>query len=535
MLGHAASQTLARPAPRCVFRARSISRPLQLRVCAIGFDFGDREATEPERDKRKKLTSLGTAAAGLLILGPVMKGSVAEAFLGCLAVSQKYQAPSKDVIGSFTKFYSMLVTAGYESWQDYLLDQVACAAASVMRPALLLPLLMAADGQLLMGRDNSVARAVAQGTLGEGAPILQALAHDLDTLQTLAVSLRGLVEYIEETAPIVGSDWVAAACSTGLKCSSKRLGSGGNPTAVAINVSDRTPFITRPASPDELSQWKAAINSRDSWSEALPVVQQYWHRHGFGITSRNSTLRWVKGALEEAGDKPQVASLAGPLPLPASTHPLPPLSALQPAVAALDQNTSRHCQGVAGAQHVLVAGPSGSGKSWLLWDSTLRAGKEHGLRVVDVSGAEVGAILEAARGCGRYPRLRFVLVADHVDFPVRPTLAADLMAGLSDVGAAGWPSNVLLYMAATASSTVGLDPVVARFGIKLFTKDLTEDQFGTTLQELASRKEPETGQVLLGQEVVQRGVKWANVVCGGLSVRAAVQYVDKVAAGVPLT
>ncbi|GFH24897.1 DUF815 domain-containing protein, partial [Haematococcus lacustris] len=124
----------------------------------------------------------------------------------------------------------------------------------------------------------------------------------------------------------------------------------------------------------------------------------------------------------------------------------------------------------------------------------LAAGKEHGLRVVDVSGAEVGAILEAARGCGRYPRLRFVLVADHVDFPVRPALAADLMAGLSDVGAAGWPSNVLLYMAATASSTVGLDPVVARFGIKLFTKDLTEDQFGATLQELASRKEPETGQ-----------------------------------------
>ncbi len=27
-------------------------------------------------------------------------------------------------------------------------------------------------------------------------------------------------------------------------------------------------------------------------SEALPLLQQYYHLHGFGITSRNSTLRW---------------------------------------------------------------------------------------------------------------------------------------------------------------------------------------------------------------------------------------------------
>lgn len=37
--------------------------------------------------------------------------------------------------------------------------------------------------QLLMGRDCAIARAVAQGNVEEGAPILKALAHDLDRLQ----------------------------------------------------------------------------------------------------------------------------------------------------------------------------------------------------------------------------------------------------------------------------------------------------------------------------------------------------------------
>ncbi len=35
------------------------------------------------------------------------------------------------------------------------------------------------------------------------------------------------------------------------------------------------------------------------------------------------------------------------------------------------------------------------------------------MRLVDLTGAELGNVLEAARGCGRYPRLRFILVADH--------------------------------------------------------------------------------------------------------------------------
>jgi hypothetical protein len=82
----------------------------------------------------------------------------------------------------------------------------------------------------------------------------------------------------------------------------------------------------------------------------------------------------------------------------APAHVCPPSHPLQAA------NTHAFLDGSPWAQHALVAGPPGSGKSWLLWASTLAEGRERGLRLVDVPGGEVGGLLEAARGAGRYPR-----------------------------------------------------------------------------------------------------------------------------------
>lgn len=69
------------------------------------------------------------------------------------------QASNKDVLAAYSKFYGTLLAAGYDSWQDYLLDQ------------------------LLMARDNPLARSIAQGNMEDDAPIMTALAHDLDVLQ----------------------------------------------------------------------------------------------------------------------------------------------------------------------------------------------------------------------------------------------------------------------------------------------------------------------------------------------------------------
>ena len=34
------------------------------------------------------------------------------------------QASNKEVLGAYAKFYNLLLTAGYDTWQDYVLDQV---------------------------------------------------------------------------------------------------------------------------------------------------------------------------------------------------------------------------------------------------------------------------------------------------------------------------------------------------------------------------------------------------------------------------
>lgn len=115
--------------------------------------------------------------------------------------------------------------------------------------------------------------------------------------------------------------------------------------------------------------------------------------------------------------------------------------------------------------------------------------------------------------------MRFVLVADHVDLPARGQLAADLASGLSGSGPSGWPDNTLLYMAASATSTVTLsDPVASRFGRILTTGDLDEAAFATAVQEvLAAAAEPRRE---MAADRLQAAVAWAKQ-RGALCVRAA--------------
>ncbi len=51
----------------------------------------------------------------------------------------------------------------------------------------------------------------------------------------------------------------------------------------------------------------------------------------------------------------------------------PLLSANAAQRAAIAANTERHLQGLP-AQHMVVFGPPGSGKSWLLWEALIAIG-----------------------------------------------------------------------------------------------------------------------------------------------------------------
>jgi hypothetical protein len=143
-----------------------------------------------------------------------------------------------------------MLTAGYDSWQGYLLEQVRHKAPRLCCPPCCHHLLLPAPAsttppparsspartltsllpapQVLLGRDNSFARAIAQGNLEPGAPILKAAAYDLDVLQELSISLEQLAEFVFEVAPTAGG------CSGWACWAAERLGRswiGVSPTA----------------------------------------------------------------------------------------------------------------------------------------------------------------------------------------------------------------------------------------------------------------------------------------------------------------
>lgn len=150
------------------------------------------------------------------------------------------------------------------------------------------------------------------------------------------------------------------------------------------------------------------------------------------------------------------------------------------------------------------------------------AGRDKGLRIVDVPTSELNNLVDIARGCARYPRLRFIIVADHVDFPLRGSLAADLSGALTAGGPSGWPSNAILYVGVSATSTLSMDSVVSRFGSFITTEALDEGGFKRAVSELAA------GVGLpVGDEDLSAAVAWASK-RGGFSVRAAWQYVHSV-------
>ncbi|KAI8474492.1 MAG: hypothetical protein J3K34DRAFT_518218 [Monoraphidium minutum] len=535
----------ARAAPRCarggLAAVQPQSRKNAVTVRALGFDFGDSGGAPAAPKPAVVVGALQLRAASLLVYQSVVRGAVGEAFLAVLAATQKYQAKNSEIVGAYSKLYQLLMAAGHETWQDYVLDQI------------------------LFARENWFARAAAQGGVDDGAAALEAAAYDLDMLQArlgdLAVSMQTVLDLVADAAPTAGNYYTTAAGSPSLRARARAgaalpappagraaaaipLGGGGGGAGGAIAA---------PPTKEELAQWKAAIAGHERWGAAAPLLLEYHRRHGFGVTSRNSALRWNKGALEEAAEGAEGA-------------PRGALAAHRAQREGLDANTRRHAAGLP-AQHALVCGPAGSGKSWMLWEGTLAAAKKQGIRLVDVPSSELPNILDIARGCARYPRVRFILVADHVDLPLRASqyprvrfiLVADhdLSAGMAGAGGSGWPANTLLYLGASSGSTVSpTDPVVQRAGVLVVTEELTEQGFREALGQLLAayqqqrlaptgaqlaaaggaaggsfQEEGESPAAEVSDSDLAEALAWARRHCGGPSLRAAAMYARFFAGG----
>lgn len=101
-----------------------LARPLHLPWCCRN--------AERAVKARPKVSTFTTLASSLLVFSHVFKGAVGEAFLGIITASNKYQAANKDIIAAYGKFYNLLLTAGYDNWQSYVLDQVGATHSSGM-------------------------------------------------------------------------------------------------------------------------------------------------------------------------------------------------------------------------------------------------------------------------------------------------------------------------------------------------------------------------------------------------------------------
>jgi hypothetical protein len=119
-----------------------------------------------------------------------------------------------------------------------------------------------------------------------------------------------VLDLTADAAPTVGSYFVSSAASPALRASAppgaKQLpGAAARGPAPAIQLpgggkggaAGAAGVIAAPQSKEELGQWKAAIAGHERWGAAAPLVLDYYRRHGFGVTSRNSTLRWAAGCL----------------------------------------------------------------------------------------------------------------------------------------------------------------------------------------------------------------------------------------------
>jgi hypothetical protein len=88
----------------------------------------------PSRPSVKVYNSFGLRAASLLVFQHIFKGAIGEAFLGLMTASQKYQASNKEIVGAYTRLYQLLLVAGYDNWQDYVLDQVGTNYSPIRVP-----------------------------------------------------------------------------------------------------------------------------------------------------------------------------------------------------------------------------------------------------------------------------------------------------------------------------------------------------------------------------------------------------------------
>lgn len=307
--------------------------------------------------------------------------------------------------------------------------------------------------------------------------------------------------------PLVRRDWHAYAQS-----------------ALGRSLPPLSPLAPPPAAP--VAELAAALQ-REGAAALLTRLLGRYAAHGAGELARYVAFRWsaagVRGISHPA--QPDAARLVG----------------LEGALERLFRNIEAFVSGAPGAQHTLLYGPRGSGKSTAARSLGPRYA-DRGLRLVEVPPERLGdlpAILEVLRGRPH----RYLLFTDDLAFEAGSAAYAPLKS-LLEGSLAARPENVLLCATSNRRHLVGErfsdrpDPLdddvhawdtqherlalADRFGLVITFPDATQRRYLEIVRALAARE-----QLAASDEAALRFAAWGN----GFSGRTAQQFIEVLRAG----
>lgn len=192
-------------------------------------------------------------------------------------------------------------------------------------------------------------------------------------------------------------------------------GAGGGSSAAEAETGGReSPARPPPATSDvqrlmaalpsvgETEAWRKAIGGLWKWSEAVPLLEKYYHQNGTGLLASHYEVQWKGGAFRRV----------------ASGFQYPKLVRLGCQLRHMEEiraNLERHVAGQR-AEHILLVGEKGTGKTALLLAALEEFKQDRGLRVVFLPPRELKGLAALGEEMKRSPCLRFAVVIDDLHF-----------------------------------------------------------------------------------------------------------------------
>ena len=287
-------------------------------------------------------------------------------------------------------------------------------------------------------------------------------------------------------------------------------------------VGEKVPLLSELALPAET----ALDLIHPDTEEVLNKLVTHYAQHGAGPLARYRAFRWTGQRLEgiaqpAQGDLSQLVGLARPL-------------------AQLTQNTKAFLDHKP-AQHTLLYGPRGSGKSTAV-KRLLPRYEGHGLRLIELLAVHLFDLLSVTQPLRGRPH-RYILFVDDLSFGKDDAGYAPLKT-LLEGSLTERPNNVLVYATSnrrhlvTESFSERPDPsnddvhawdtqherlaLADRFGLTLTFPNATQSRYLEIVRGLVAREGLEVNDAL-----ALRFAEWGN----GYSGRTAQQFVDALKAG----